>query len=215
MARNVKILVLLGSFVCAEFYGAAADPKNANAKQPAPNNSVESVAAFAASASASASASADKTLEQEKVASVRFDPLQQSAEEDIHVFIDLAKRDQELRAREQALKKEYLFLRAAETSLDEKLKQFNMLKTDLEKLLKRLETNENKQTADLVQMYEAMKPKQAAAIINKVDLVLAVQIIKRMNKKKAAFILAALDSKRAKDVTQGLALETQNITMSK
>lgn len=201
MARNVIILLLLSSFFCADFYG----DKNATAKQPETKNSVE----------AANTGSADNKIDQEKIASVHFDPLQQSAEEDIYVFIDLAKRDQELSAREQALKKECLFLRAAETSLDEKLKQFNMLKTDLEKLLKRLDANESKQTADLVKMYEAMKPKQAAAIINKIDLALAIQIIKRMNKKKAAFILAALDSKRAKDVTQGLAKETQNITMSK
>lgn len=202
MARNVKTLLLLSSFLCANFYGATAE-------QSAEAGSVKPVEATAGEANNS------KLIDQENIAAVRFDPLQQSAEEDIHVFIDLAKRDHELRVREQALKKEYLFLRAAETSLDEKLKQFNMLKTDLEKLLKRLDANESKQTADLVRMYEAMKPKQAATIINKIDLALAVQIIKRMNKKKAAFILAALDSKRAKDVTQGLAKETQNITMSK
>lgn len=202
MARNVKILLFLSSFLCANFYGATAEkPAEAVASKP-----VEAAAG---------EANNSKLIDQENIVAVRFDPLQQSAEEDIHVFIDLAKRDQELRVREQALKKEYLFLRAAETSLDEKLKQFNMLKTDLEKLLKRLDANESKQTADLVRMYEAMKPKQAAAIINKIDLALAVQIIKRMNKKKAAFILAVLDSKRAKDVTQGLAKETQNITMSK
>ncbi len=205
MARNIKICILS----CLLLFALnAADKQQADgAKQPEV-------------------ASDNKNNEKDKVKTVdeggkgdltpvRFDPLQQSAEEDIKVFIELSKRDQELRKREQELKKETLLLRAAETSLDEKLKQFNILKTDLDKLLKRLEDHENKQTADLVKMYESMKAKQAAVIFNKIDLMLAIQILKRMNKKKSALLLAAMDSQKAKDITQGLAKESQNIALVK
>ena len=185
MARDLTMLALKMLFVCAATFSMHAAAEK-NAKE--------------------------KTTD---VTPVRFDPLSQSSEEDIKVFIDLAKRDQELRNREQALKKESLLLHAAENSLDEKLKEFNILKGDLEKLLKRLEEHENKQTNDLVKVYEAMKPKQAAGIFNRLELMLATQLIKRMNKKKAALLLASMESQKAKDITQGLAKESQNIALVK
>lgn len=207
MARNLSIYLaklLLSAITLCSIY--AADEKNATAepkqsdKQTKVSESVNQVNSKEAN---------------QAVVPVRFDPLSQSAEEDIKVFIDLSKRDQDLRKREHSLKKEALLLRAAENSLDEKLKEFNLLKGDLDKLLKRLEEHENKQTSDLVKMYEAMKPKQAAGIFNRLELMLSIQLIKRMNRKKAALLLAAMDSQKAKDITQGLAKESQNIALVK
>ena len=56
-----------------------------------------------------------------------------------------------------------------------------------------------------------MKPKQAASILNQMDMAILKEIVKRMTKKKAALIMAAMDAKKAKDLTQHLAKESQNI----
>jgi flagellar motility protein MotE (MotC chaperone) len=69
-----------------------------------------------------------------------------------------------------------------------------------------------KPVGDLVKIYTAMKPKQAAGILNQMDMAILKEIIKRMAKKKVAPIMAAMDAKKAKDLSQILAKESQNIS---
>ena len=58
-----------------------------------------------------------------------------------------------------------------------------------------------KQYLNLVKIYTSMKPKQAATILNTIDMSVLKEIVKRMSQKKAAPILAAMDTKKAKELT--------------
>jgi flagellar motility protein MotE (MotC chaperone) len=142
----------------------------------------------------------------------RFDPLEEMTEEETAVFLELAKRSKEINAREESLKQETLILKVAQDSLNEKLKHFDLLKQDLLKMLNKLKDKEEKEVADLVRLYENMKPKKAANILNQMDIVILKEIIKRMNKRKAALIMAAMDVKKAKDISQMLAKEGSSIS---
>ncbi len=155
-----------------------------------------------------------ETTKDEKVkeGSIKFDPLNDSAEEEILLFQELAKRSQEISTREENLKQQTLTLKAAEASMGEKLKHFDLLKQDLLKMLDKLKEREDKQVDDLVKIYTNMKPKQAANILNQMDMITLKEIVRRMVKKKAALIMAAMDTKKAKDLTQTLAKESQNIS---
>ena len=152
------------------------------------------------------------TNEKAKEEPIKFDPLNESSEEEIVLFQELAKRSQEISAREENLKQQSLILKAAKASMGEKLKHFDLLKQDLLKTLNKLKENEEKQVEDLVKIYAAMKPKQAASILNQMDMTILKEIVKRMAKKKAALIMAAMDTKKAKDLSQTLAKESQNIS---
>jgi flagellar motility protein MotE (MotC chaperone) len=145
-------------------------------------------------------------------APIKFDPLNESSEGEIVLLQELAHRSQEISAREENLKQQTLTLKAAEASMGEKLKHFDLLKQDLLKMLDKLKDKEEKQVEDLVKIYTNMKPKQAAGILNQMDMVTLKEIVKRMAKKKAALIMAAMDTKKAKDLTQTLAKESQNIS---
>ena len=147
-----------------------------------------------------------------KDGAIKFDPLNESAPEEILLFQELAKRSQEINAREDALKKQTLLLKAAEYSMNEKLKHFDLLKQDLLKMLDKLKEKDEKQFEDLVKIYGDMKPKRAASILNLMDMPFLKEIVKRMGKKKAALILAAMDAKKAKEVSQMLIKESQNIS---
>ena len=65
----------------------------------------------------------------------------------------------------------------------------------------------------LVKMYETMKPRDAAAIFNDLDLPVLLPVLDRMKETKAASVLAAMQPERARQVTAELAqLRTRSIT---
>ena len=62
-------------------------------------------------------------------------------------------------------------------------------------------------------MFAAMKPANAAAIFNGMtgDLDLVTQILETMDSKKAALILAAMDTNMAEKVTKKMSLDANSI----
>lgn len=139
-----------------------------------------------------------------------FDPLD-SSEEEVLLFQDLAKRSQELKEREDKLNKRSLLVKAAEVSLDEKLKHFDLLKQDLMKILEKMKEKDDKQMADLVKIYVSMKPKLAANVLNLMEMPTLKEIVKRMDKRKAALILAAMEAEKVKALSEILAKECQGL----
>ncbi len=142
---------------------------------------------------------------------VKFDPLETS-EEEIVLFQDLAKRAQELKEKEEHLNKRSLSVKAAEVALNEKLKHFDLLKQDLLKMLEKLKEKDDKQMTDLVKIYASMKPKMAAGVLNIMEMATLKEIVKRMEKRKAALILAAMEKEKVKLLSEVLAKECQNIS---
>ncbi len=59
--------------------------------------------------------------------------------------------------------------------------------------------------AGLVQTYEAMKPREAAAIFDALDMQVLLQVLDRMQERRAAPVLAAMQPDRARLATQMLA----------
>ncbi len=160
----------------------------------------------------SAEVSKQNSIEPKKEGVIKFDPLEESSAEEILLFQDLAKRSQEIKAKEEALKKETLLLKAAEVSLNEKLKHFDLLKQDLLKMLETLKEKDNKQLNDLVKIYTTMKPKLAANVWNLMEIPTLKELIKRMEKRKAALILAAMEKEKVKVLSEILAKECQSIS---
>ena len=57
----------------------------------------------------------------------------------------------------------------------------------------------------LVRLYESMKPRDAATIFNDLEMPVLLQVLDRMNERKAAPVLAAMQPERARQVTAQLA----------
>ena len=66
----------------------------------------------------------------------------------------------------------------------------------------------------LVKVYESMKPRDAAAIFNEMDLPVLLQVVDRMKDTKAAPVLAAMQPDRARLLTSQLAAQrTRTVTV--
>jgi flagellar motility protein MotE (MotC chaperone) len=64
-------------------------------------------------------------------------------------------------------------------------------------MLTDLDGEREERVASLVKMFESMRPKQAAAILQVTDDEIALEVLERMNRGKAGKTLAAMEPKRA------------------
>lgn len=124
---------------------------------------------------------------------------------EIEVLQALSRRRDEIDKREQKLSAREALLNAAEQEVDRKIAELNKLRGEIEALLGKQQTMEEERLTSLVKIYENMKPKEAAAIFNTLDMDILLSVISRMSERKSSPVLASMDTDRARLVTIRLA----------
>jgi flagellar motility protein MotE (MotC chaperone) len=117
----------------------------------------------------------------------------------------LRERRRELDARASAINQREAVLGAAEQKLDTKVGELKTLQKKLETLDTAQKQKEDAGWQSMVKLYEAMKPRDAAAIFNDLSMQVLLQVMDRMKDAKAAAVLAAMSPDKARDVTAALA----------
>lgn len=120
---------------------------------------------------------------------------------EIEVLRQLAKRREQLDARARDLDKRDALMRAAESRLDAKLDALKALQERVGASIKTHDAQQDAKLASLVKLYEAMKPKDAAAIFEALDLDTLLLVAERMKERKLAPIMAQMRPTKARDVT--------------
>lgn len=112
----------------------------------------------------------------------------------------IARRESELKKREEALKAEEARLAEIKKELAEEMGRVTTLRRDIEKMLtdnKALlglaEGEQEKKLKQLAKIYESMPPDQLAVILEKLDVNLALAVVSRMKPKQAAKAMAAVN----------------------
>ncbi len=118
---------------------------------------------------------------------------------------DLRKRSEALDHRERALDEQSGILQAAESRLQRKIDQLAQLEVRLDLLERKREEQKGAEWEGLVKVYEDMRPGDAAAIFNVLDMHVLLELLDRMKDRKAAAVLAAMQPERARVATQMLA----------
>lgn len=126
---------------------------------------------------------------------------------EVELLQNLSKRRAELDKYEEEVKMKESLLDATELRINKKIDEMKTLQEAVKKILDQYKQQEDTNIKSLVKMYENMKPKSAARIFNETDMPVLLRIIDQMAEKKAAPILAAMDPKKAKEVTIDLAAE--------
>lgn len=132
------------------------------------------------------------------------DPLDMSDAE-IEILQQLSERRKKLDQREQALDRRESLLKAAEKRLKQDVARLQKLKAEIETLLVDYDKQQDRQLTRLVNIYEKMKPDDAARIFENLDMEVLLKVIDRMNERKTAPILAEMQAKRAQTLTLELA----------
>ncbi len=140
----------------------------------------------------------DIAVEAERIASQ--DPTLLT-EQEIILLQQLSDRRAEIEEREQDLEQRLGLLAAAETRIDNKIRQLRAFKETIENLIVTYDEQQEKKTQSLVKIYEAMKPKDAARIFEDLDMNTLLLVAERMKERKLADIMANMNAGKARDVT--------------
>jgi flagellar motility protein MotE (MotC chaperone) len=133
-----------------------------------------------------------------------FDPRDLSQSE-VRLLQALAERRKSLDAREYGMNQRDALLKAAEQRLLDKQAELTSMRTEVKQLLDQVDEQETKKINNLVKLYENMKPKDAARILNDLELGVLMRVVQRMNVRKLAPVLAAMEADKARAVTRSLA----------
>lgn len=120
---------------------------------------------------------------------------------EIEVLKQLSSRRAALDQREQDMAQKSAILQAAEIRFDQKVKQMEALRSQLQGMLTQLDEQQQAQIANLVKIYETMKPKDAARILQTLEMPVLLGVMQQMKPARSAPILAEMDVVKSKDVT--------------
>ena len=117
----------------------------------------------------------------------------------------LRARRVELDGREQALAAREMVMAAAERRLTQRIEEMTALQQRLQAADQTLAAREEAGWRQMVKLYEGMRPRDAAAIFDDLEMPVLVQLVDRMREAKAAPVLGAMKPDRARLLTAELA----------
>lgn len=119
----------------------------------------------------------------------------------------LGARRKELDAREAELDMKMALVEAAEKRIAERTAALEALEARIKALVEEKKTADERQFASIVAMYETMKPKEAAAIFDQLEMPVLLRVASAMSPRKMAPIMAKMEPRKAKDLTANMAIE--------
>lgn len=111
---------------------------------------------------------------------------------------ELAKREQELKHREDEIA-------AKERALEDELKKLEETRDEIKQVQLLGDSKKEEKISKLVETFESMSPKAAAAIVGTIDERLAVEAMSRLSSAKLGKILAAMDPAKSGNLAEKLA----------
>ncbi|MBI4920640.1 MAG: MotE family protein [Devosia nanyangense] len=126
----------------------------------------------------------------------------------------LSDRRAELDRREAELAMRTDLVAAAEKRLDERTKALEELEAKVSALVDEKQAVEDAGFKGVVSMYETMKPKEAAKVFDQLDLQVLLRVVRAMNPRKMAPVLAAMSAQKADELTTALAAVKVSATVA-
>lgn len=124
---------------------------------------------------------------------------------EVQVLQALQARRLELESRGEAYSTQDELMVAAEHRLNERLAELRTLETHVNDLLGQLDEAQEQRLASLVDVYQRMRSKDAAAVFDGLDDEVLVQVASRMRQANLAEVMGRMSPERARELTQMLA----------
>lgn len=122
------------------------------------------------------------------------------AEEDVAGIIE--KQRVELKQKEEIVKKETERLNTLKKEVENDIVKYTALLEQIDKSLKQAEEIGNKRLRHVAKAYEAMQPEDAASRLSGLDNDTAVQILLKMESKKAGLVIGMMGPQKATLLTK-------------
>ena len=187
---------------------AAPAPAAQGQAAPAPAQGAQAQAAPGQPAPSGAEAPAAAAAAEGTGQAVTFDPSTLSKSE-IEVLQRLAERRATVEQREREVEAKDGLLKAAEARIDGKITQLQDLEKNIKGLLQQYDGQKQQELDQLVRIYSAMKPKEAAGIFETLDMPILLALVKQMKEAKVAPIMALMTPAKATALTEAITSRKQ------
>lgn len=127
---------------------------------------------------------------------------------EMSLIADLRDRREALEEKERRVDLREQLLASTEQRIDKKLEELQTIQARIESLVAQHEDREDKQIRNIVKVYEAMRPKDAGPIFQRLDLEIQAAVATLMKDSNMAAVLAEMDPESAKTLTVHLARRT-------
>jgi flagellar motility protein MotE (MotC chaperone) len=111
----------------------------------------------------------------------------------------------ELEKREEIIKTEMARLKTLKDEINQDIDKYTNLLKQIDKSLEKAQETGNKRLKHVAKAYEAMQPEDAATRLAGLDRKTAVQILLKMNSKKAGMVIGNMKAEKATTLTKDLA----------
>lgn len=128
---------------------------------------------------------------------------------ELRIIQSLSARRTELDARDADMATTLPLMVAAEQKLDAKIQALNAIKAEVESLLGKVDERDAAETARLVAVYSAMRPREAAAVFTTLDDSVRLPIAAEMRPRGLSAIMAQMPAPAARELTEKLARRFQ------
>ncbi len=125
--------------------------------------------------------------------------------EERKLILQLRARRLELDRREQQLDLQTQLLSSTETRIENKIQQLAALENSIKDQLRIYDERENEKLKAIVNVYEKMKPKDAAPRFEQLTLEIQVDLVTRMKAQKVASLMEKMSPAKASALTKELA----------
>lgn len=132
-------------------------------------------------------------------------PARRESPAERQLLLDLHQRSTLLQQRAAALDLRESVLKAAEKKLSERVAELATLQKKLASESAQRQQQDAAKWRALVELYQNMRPRSAAAIFDGLPMAVLLGVMSRMNERKAAPILAAMQPDKARALTARLA----------
>jgi flagellar motility protein MotE (MotC chaperone) len=179
-------------------------PETAPAAAAAPADATGAEAAHAEATGHETTTGETQAAPANATAAGEFDPLTLTKAE-IDVLRQLAKRRDELAARERALDDREAMLKATEQRIAAQVEQMKQMKAEYQQMRTQRDEAAEASMRRLVAVYEAMKPEEAARIFETMEGAVLLDVVMRMGERRLAPILAQMSPAKAQSLTIAMA----------
>ncbi|MEZ6023468.1 MAG: hypothetical protein R3C16_08695 [Hyphomonadaceae bacterium] len=142
---------------------------------------------------------------QGQCAAPSFADLAGLSQSEVQVLEALSARRETLDQRAAAMETQGDLMTAAEQRLDERLTELRQLESTVNELLGRLDEAQEERLANLVDVYQRMRAKDAATVFDGLEDDVLVQVASRMRQANLAEVMGRMNPDRARRLTQMLA----------
>jgi flagellar motility protein MotE (MotC chaperone) len=126
------------------------------------------------------------------------------SQNELAVLQKLSERRETLDQRQRDLDSREILIKAAEERINQKINDMKTIQNNIQQMMKQVEDEDDAKVRSLIKIYESMKPKEVAKILEQLDTPVLLSIVTRMKEQKLVPIMEVLKPDISRSITDAM-----------